>query len=274
MGNTSVLLKNQTPSAKVATGILAIFSSYIYVKFVHMWVLSRISMKLNTYSSYYKKCFRPKRIILIRHGESEGNIDKTLYAKIPDNKIGLTQEGINQAKEAALKMVKLLEKDNKVKFFVSPYKRTKQTYHEINNVFQANELKCDYVEEPSIREQEWGNFQDEDYDKMQVERHSVGRFYYRFKTGESGADAYDRASRFLDTLFRNMDNYKRDKYDAYVIVSHGLFIRLFLMRFYRLSVEQFENFRNLHNCEFISLVKDSDFKYVIEEEVNNAFKVK
>jgi broad specificity phosphatase PhoE len=274
MGNISITLKNQTPSNKLAVGILAVFSSYIYVKFVHMWILSRISIKLNTYSSYYKKCFRPKRIILVRHGESEGNVDKTLYAKIPDNKINLTKEGLDQATEAGQKIAKILDKNSKIKFFVSPYNRTKQTYEQIHKVFLNNNFKCDYVEEPSIREQEWGNFQDEDYDKMQVQRHSVGRFYYRFKTGESGADAYDRASRFLDTLFRNMDNYKREKYDTYVIVSHGLFIRLFLMRFFRLTVEQFENFRNLNNCEFISLIKDDDFKYVIEESVNNSFKVK
>jgi hypothetical protein len=31
---------------------------------------------------------RPKRIILIRHGESEGNVDSTKYATVPDNKVG------------------------------------------------------------------------------------------------------------------------------------------------------------------------------------------
>jgi len=30
---------------------------------------------------------RPKRIILVRHGQSEGNIDESAYTRIPDSKI-------------------------------------------------------------------------------------------------------------------------------------------------------------------------------------------
>ncbi len=37
------------------------------------------------------KYLLPKRIILLRHGESLGNIDDTAYASIPDWKIPLTR---------------------------------------------------------------------------------------------------------------------------------------------------------------------------------------
>ena len=33
---------------------------------------------------------RPHRIILVRHGQSEGNVDETAYTRIPDSKIALT----------------------------------------------------------------------------------------------------------------------------------------------------------------------------------------
>ena len=39
----------------------------------------------------------PKRIILLRHGESEGNADHTLYRTKPDNLIELTALGREQA---------------------------------------------------------------------------------------------------------------------------------------------------------------------------------
>lgn len=42
---------------------------------------------------------RPKRIILIRHGESEGNVDKNIYEQKPDYALELTHRGIHQAKE-------------------------------------------------------------------------------------------------------------------------------------------------------------------------------
>ena len=34
----------------------------------------------------------PKRIILIRLGRSQANDDSTLYSRVPDNKIELTEE--------------------------------------------------------------------------------------------------------------------------------------------------------------------------------------
>ena len=40
---------------------------------------------------------RPRRIILIRHGESLGNIDEVAYTTTPDWKIPLTRRGRAQA---------------------------------------------------------------------------------------------------------------------------------------------------------------------------------
>jgi len=37
------------------------------------------------------------------------------------------------------------------------------------------------------------------------ERKKVGKFFFRFGYGESGADVYDRMSLFLSSLFRKMD---------------------------------------------------------------------
>ncbi|CAI7770060.1 unnamed protein product, partial [Closterium sp. NIES-54] len=38
------------------------------------------------------KAFRPHRIILVRHGQSEGNVDEAAYTRIPDSKIALTKK--------------------------------------------------------------------------------------------------------------------------------------------------------------------------------------
>ena len=50
----------------------------------------------------------------------------------------------------------------------------------------------------------------------------------------SGADVYDRVSNFLESLYRDMDKGKCG--ENAIIVSHGLFCRLFLTRFYRWPV--------------------------------------
>jgi broad specificity phosphatase PhoE len=34
----------------------------------------------------------PRRIILVRHGESEGNVDESMYCRVPDPRIRLTSK--------------------------------------------------------------------------------------------------------------------------------------------------------------------------------------
>lgn len=42
-----------------------------------------------------------------------------------------------------------------------------------------------YREDPRLREQEWGNFQDpQQMEKIMQQRRETGAFYYRFPTGE------------------------------------------------------------------------------------------
>ena len=40
----------------------------------------------------------PKRIILVRHGESMGNVDETIYSRVPDPQIRLTDRGREQVR--------------------------------------------------------------------------------------------------------------------------------------------------------------------------------
>jgi broad specificity phosphatase PhoE len=89
----------------------------------------------------------------------------------------------------------MIPEGEKIRFFYSPFKRTLQTFEEIKKSFNQEELKA--TEDPRLREQEWGNLQHfqnepEKLDKVYQERDQVGRFFYRFPTGESGADVYDR----------------------------------------------------------------------------------
>lgn len=41
----------------------------------------------------------PKRLLLIRHGESLGNCNESAYTTTPDWMIPLTEDGINQSKQ-------------------------------------------------------------------------------------------------------------------------------------------------------------------------------
>eukprot|EP01018_Ginkgo_biloba_P028475 Gb_35726 [translate_table: standard] len=199
----------------------------------------------------------PRRIILVRHGESEGNLDDSMYTRTPDHQIGLTAEGMEQAEECGKNIRKIIEKggseDWRVYFYVSPYKRTLCTLKGIGRAFERERI-IGVREECRIREQDFGNFQEEERMKIiKQTRQRFGRFFYRFPEGESAADVFDRVTSFLESLWRDIDmnRINRDGISDLnlVIVSHGLTSRVFLMRWFKWTAEQFELLNNPRNCE-------------------------
>ncbi|ORY06988.1 phosphoglycerate mutase-like protein [Basidiobolus meristosporus CBS 931.73] len=202
---------------------------------------------------------RPRKIILLRHGESVANLDKSIHRVVPDHKIRLTKKGVEQAREAGKRLQQEILPTDKLQFYVSPYLRTRQTFKELSSTLSTKEYIV--YEEPRLREQDWGNFQapPEIMKKICEEREKYGHFYYRIPNGESGADVYDRLSTFIESLHRAFD--KPDFPSVLVLVTHGLMARLFVMRWFRTSVEEFESQDNLRHCEFIVMEKTPDERY-------------
>ena len=67
---------------------------------------------------------RPKRIILVRHGESEGNLDRLRYHTTQDFALKLTPAGVEQAKQAGIQIKEFLG-DEKIYVYLSPFFRSK-----------------------------------------------------------------------------------------------------------------------------------------------------
>lgn len=195
---------------------------------------------------------RPQRIILIRHGQAEGNVDETLFETKADHQMELTALGQAQARAAGERLRAVLG-DEPAQFYISPYVRTRQTFAGVREAVASSVHRA--YEEPRLREQDWGNYQvREDMLRQKKARNAFGHFFYRFTHGESGADVYDRVSTFLETLHRD---FQREAFPPNaVIVTHGLTMRLFLMRWFHWSVEYFESLENPDFCETRTLLRD------------------
>lgn len=205
----------------------------------------------------------PKRIILIRHGKSEGNANPEINSLKPDYALKLNDEGIMQASEAG-KNLKDLIKEETIFFYISPYWRTRMTFEQVVSQFSRKQFK--FIEEPRLREQEWGHLRSADETKLIEEvRDAYGPFYFRFPDGESGADVYDRVSSFFGTLFRDFE--KRNFPENAVIITHGMTIRLFIMKWFHMSVEDYEKLANPENCQLIVLERESNGKYFLKNEL-------
>lgn len=195
---------------------------------------------------------KPHRIILIRHGECHGNTDESRFATVPDYTIELTDKGIQQAVEAGEKLKQVVGEES-MYFYVSPFWRTRSTFENIVRAFPRNQFQ--YNEEPRLREQEWGYLRThEELQQLLKDRQEYGTFYYRFPGGEAGTDVYDRINDLLGSLHRDFlrENYPQNC----VLVTHSLAIRLFIMRWFHLTVEEFEQMSSPKNGCLVILEKD------------------
>jgi phosphohistidine phosphatase SixA len=90
----------------------------------------------------------PKRLILVRHGESLGNKNEEAYESTPDHHIPLTKKGKEQAHELGYRLRALI-KNEPLLIYCSPYKRTKQTLLYIMRSFTDSPIH-DCREEPRL----------------------------------------------------------------------------------------------------------------------------
>ncbi|XOB66219.1 histidine phosphatase family protein [Deferribacteres bacterium DY0037] len=196
---------------------------------------------------------KPKHIIIVRHGQSEANVNKELYENTADHMMQLTETGKKQCIACGQSLKSLLDGKN-ITVWQSPYARTRQTAELIISQLGNSEIRI--KEDPRLREQEWGNFYTIDHAKKENEerkRHS--NFFYRITNGESGADVYDRISTFLETLHRDFED---DEWtDSILISSHGITALIFLMRFFHWKYEEYETTTKFNNCDYVVLELDT-----------------
>ncbi|GGP33898.1 histidine phosphatase family protein [Saccharothrix coeruleofusca] len=190
------------------------------------------------------------RIILLRHGQSLGNVDELAYCRIPDHALPLTRRGEREAAAAGPRIKTLLD-GTPAAVYVSPYVRTRSTLRGL----ALGPLAERVVAEPRLREQDWGNLQDPvQQEVLKHQRHAFGHFFFRLPNGESGADVDDRLAAFLGELENRMR--QPDHPRTALVVSHGLTIRLLCRRLFGWSIELFESLSNLNTCEDRVLTHD------------------
>ncbi|EKF31924.1 glycerolphosphate mutase, putative [Trypanosoma cruzi marinkellei] len=223
----------------------------------------------------------PRRLLLVRHGESEANVDRSQYSRIPDWKIPLTERGRAQALDCGRRLRNII-KNEKLYIYYSPYVRTQQTLAEVRKSLEESQVQGEREDE-RLREQEIGNFQPlDEMDRTWDERSNFGRSYYRFPDGESSVDVGDRVSTFFDSLFRErLELYSLSAGDPededgllnvpgeddqnVLIISHGLLIRLFIARWFRVPLEAFETMRNPPNCSIVVLERHESARMVMTD---------
>jgi broad specificity phosphatase PhoE len=178
----------------------------------------------------------PRRIVLIRHAQSEANAHPDVYSCKPDHLHDLTAEGLLQARAAGARLAGIVGEEA-YGVFVSPYSRTMQTMSEACR--EMDHPPVFLHQDPRLREQDYGPMRPRtETDRHRAEREIHGRFFYRFPGGESCADVFDRVSTFLETLYRRFNS---PSFPSNVLIfTHGTAMACFLMRWYHWPYQRFE----------------------------------
>ena len=205
----------------------------------------------------------PRNLILVRHGESEGNVaiqaskrgDESHYTDefmtTPDHHWHITDKGIAQA---ACVGEYLAENHAFDKHYVSSYIRTRETASAMN----LPTVGWGWRENRGLRERDWGDigalpksvFDTDPLLARNALRRKIDPLYWTPPNGESIADlAENRVRNVLETLHREADG-------DVLAVTHGETMQAFRLVIERLSDAEFvsmsdDKSQTIKNCEVI-----------------------
>lgn len=210
------------------------------------------------------------KILLVRHCQSEANVDATVNQRKPDHAIALTAEGERQAAITAKNLREIIQdfpQSNfyqKARLWVSPYQRTRQTADYIEKALRTLPLiSFDRKENVRLAEQQFGLFDglsDEERETQfpQYYNHIKkfdGQFWARLPMGESRFDVVNRVDDLRGLFRRNQENHN---INLVIVVAHGTVNRALRMAKYHYPYEWFEKEPNPGNGSIWLLDNESD----------------
>lgn len=151
------------------------------------------------------------RLVLVRHGETEGNLSRRLQG--PDDP--LTERGRRQARELA---AHLAGRDDVAALYSSPYRRAFETARAIGEAVRLEPVPRDGLVEVDVgraagyRFEEWAEIFPEEARRFRVEG-----LDYAWPGGESGRQVAARAAAEVDRI---LEDHRRTP-GSVVVVSHG-----------------------------------------------------
>lgn len=226
------------------------------------------------------------RIFLVRHGQSEFNVDQSLGLARPDHDFELTPNGHQDAESAASEISRWYRdhqsgydhrKPGRIRIWTSPYQRARETADVILSHLRYDyslglQERLDLREHINLVEQQFGLFDgipEEDLPVAYPAEHAHykkcedhgGRFWARMPLGESRFDVAIRVHQAFGTFHRDND---RHGIKDIIVVAHGVTIRAFVMMWLHRPWEWFEQETNPANGSVRLLEDGEDLGYIYE----------
>lgn len=224
----------------------------------------------------------PYHLLLVRHGESEGNLAHDTerkrkisvyspeFRKRPGHLWRLTERGVEQAKIAGQWIMENIDLSQHCGFFTSDYTRAKET---TGHLSLPGAL---WKRHPYLHERNWGLLEtlpDEEKWKRYKEdmkQREANPFYWRPARGESMVDVMMRVDRVFGTLHREY------KDSTVIMVNHGdvtwatlvLIEKINAVRYEEIRIRSKSPFARINNCQIIHYSRVNPNSGEIEKYLN------
>jgi len=204
-----------------------------------------------------------RRILLVRHGQSDGNVDDAFYMDPGDPLIELTTTGWQQAREAG-QFLRYYYRNNPTAdsnpppIWPSTFLRTRQT---TKGILEGMGLPDDHPVRQDMRlvEQTYGAGCWAGKDELARKLYDLSEDVYHanpiltpLPLGESLMQQFMRVDSFMGTLHRDE---RRQGIDDVLIVAHGVTIKNFLMRWFHIPDYEWKKLKTPHNCDVFELLQ-------------------
>ena len=181
-------------------------------------------------------------ILLIRHAQSEEDINPSIHNLVNDHEIKLTPFGIEQTKKLAFYLLQYLNIENKI-IYLSSSKRAQETWNILKSYSTDKNLV--YIDK-RIRNLNWGNITLETREQIEKERYKIGVLHYKFPGGDNTPNYVSDICNFTKKMLHGCD--KLNFPECIIIITHGFALRVIARSILNISDEEFKWLANPSNC--------------------------
>ena len=230
----------------------------------------------------------PLNLVLVRHGESEGNLAKKMYrdhgdrsgyealvsAHRYDPDLRLTRNGESQARKAGDWIRTNLSFDF-YRYYSSPYIRARETSANLNLSYSTGSREVEWFLEPDLREREWGligHLMPHETEALYpglMDHKKRNPLLWAPPGGESMLRMVARLRPFFDTLHRECSE------QNVICVCHGELMWGFRTRLERMSPERYRKLDRsrkdkdrIHNCQILQYSRVNPHTGSVEAYLN------
>lgn len=201
-----------------------------------------------------------KQIFLIRHAQSEEDIDPNIRNGVHDSRIAITSTGKSQVASVAKILHPKISGYKHIKIVTSPSNRAHQTMSLFRSYFPA--ISFEVVHEKCIKNLNWGNVDETTLKEVEQERYRVGVLYFQFPEGDNTSEFVKRIEKYIARLIR--DGRDETYSECVIIFTHGFALRVIAKALLNMSDEEFRYLSNPPNC-YVATVNIIKLRITLEE---------